>query len=255
MVTTRAYPSSAAFVAELDGSGLEPGAAYVATLALIDAISGAPVSVYPAYRVSRAPAAARRSMNVSFDAQNRVLLKGVPRFVLGVHDSGLGHSTRDSFWERALWSPTGERRLGDMPLNMYLNPWYADAPLPAMNALMASLQQRGVMYLQTRDCGRRRPVDVEAYVAELGAHPGSAGYYTADACASTLSLDGVPHHVPCVASIRTRSPRGHPGPVDRNGWRDVADIMSTEPSDVRARAAGGTTTAAVADGRRFPAPP
>ena len=110
---------------------MQMGRPYLVTFSLVDAGSNATVASYPAYRVSRAPGAARQSMNISFDAKNRVLVRGKPRFVLGVYDSGSGYSAQDAFWENQLWSPTGERRLNGMNINFYLNYWYGEAPADA----------------------------------------------------------------------------------------------------------------------------
>jgi hypothetical protein len=256
VVRTQSYPASARFVAELDGGGMQAGRPYLATLALIDGSSGAQVYAYPAYRVSRVPAAARQSMNVSFDAKNRVLIKGRPRFVLGVYDSGMGYSAQDAFWENALWSPTGERRMNDMKINMYLNYWYGEAPIDAMNALMTNLQRHGVTYLQTGNCFDRFPAGTnfninnsDAYVQQLGAHPGSAGYYTIDECVSTM--------IPGAFNQYTRLRRLDPdsitfsanfGNPDLHLWRDAADIISTDPYPLyAAEPAGGYNHRTVAD--------
>lgn len=86
VVAERSYPARAAFVAELDGRGMRPGAAYRATFALVDDATGTRVSASPAYRVWRAAASTRDSMRVSVDRANRVLVHGVPRFLLGGDD-------------------------------------------------------------------------------------------------------------------------------------------------------------------------
>jgi hypothetical protein len=194
VVDSETYPAAAHLVADLNGAAMQGGRAYLATVSLVDGNSGSTVYTYPAYRVSRVPAAARASMNVAFDAQNRVLLKGRPRFVLGLYDSGGGFATEDAYWEQRLWSPTGDRRLEGVKFNMYLNYWLGEAPAPAMKSLMANLQKHGVMYLQTGNCfsqwaaGNQFAIHgSDAYVQDIGAHPGSAGYYTADECKSTLA--------------------------------------------------------------------
>jgi hypothetical protein len=256
VVRTQDYPASAGFVAELDGGGMQAGRAYLATIALIDGASNAQVYAYPAYRVSRAPATARQSMNVSFDAKNRVLIKGQPRFVLGVYDSGMGYSAQDAFWENALWSPTGERRMNDMKVNMYLNYWYGEAPIDAMNALMTNLQKHGVTYLQTGNCFDKFPAGTnfninssDAYVQQLGAHPGSAGYYTIDECISTM----IPGAFTQYARLRRLDPdsitfSANFGNPDLHLWRDAADIISTDPYPLfAAEPAGGYNHRTVAD--------
>jgi hypothetical protein len=195
-------------------------------------------------------------MNVSFDAKNRVLVRGVPRFVLGVYDSGSGYSAQDAFWESQLWSPTGERRMNDMKINFYLNYWYGEAPADAMKSLMTNLQKHGVMYLQTGNCFDKFPAgnnflinSSEAYVRDLGAHPGSAGHYTIDECQSAL--------IPGAFSQYQRLRRLHPdgitfsanfGNPDIALWRDSADIISTDPYPMYgAQPAGGYNHRQVAD--------
>ena len=141
VIAQQSTAAAAHVVATVDGAAMQAGRGYLATVSLVDLSSNSSVYDYPAYRVSKVPAAARSTMNVSVDAKNRVLLKGVPRFILGVYDAGLGYSSDPTFWENTLWSATGDRRMGGMNINMYLNYWYGQAPVDAMTALMANLQQ------------------------------------------------------------------------------------------------------------------
>ncbi len=129
------------FVAELEGGSMQTRPPLPGLLLAREPLEQRHVSTYPAYRVSRCPASARTSMNVSFDAKNRVLVRDVPRFVLGVYDSGSSYSDQDAFWENQLWSPTGERRMDGMNINFYLNYWYGEAPADAMKSLMDNLAQ------------------------------------------------------------------------------------------------------------------
>jgi hypothetical protein len=256
VLQTRNFPAASNLVAELEGGQMQAGRPYLATFSLVDLSSNATVSTYPAYRVSKAPGAARASMNVSFDAKNRVLVRGVPRFVLGVYDSGSSYSAQDSFWESQLWSPTGERRMNDMKINFYLNYWYGEAPADAMKALMANLQKRGVMYLQTGNCFDKHPAgnhflinSSEAYVRDIGAHAGSGGYYTIDECLSSL--------IPGAFAQYDRLRRLDPGSMtfstnfgnpDLVLWRDSADIISTDPYPLyAAEPAGGYSHRTVGD--------
>jgi hypothetical protein len=93
VVTVESYPARAGFIATLDGSGMRHGTAYLASFALVDDVSGREVYVSRAYRVSRAPAAARASMRVSFDRDNRILVQGVRRFLLGGDDPRVARGT------------------------------------------------------------------------------------------------------------------------------------------------------------------
>jgi len=231
------YAAAPNFVADLEGGSMQPGRAYLVTFSLVNRSNNAVVSTYPAYRVSRVPGSARASMNVSFDAKNRVLVHGVPRFVLGVYDSGLNYNTTDAFWENLLWSPTGERRMNGMNINFYLNYWYGEAPASAMKAMMDNLAKHDVMYLQTGNCFDKFPAgqqflinSSDAYVRDIGAHPNSGGYYTVDECISTLipgafaQYDRLRRLDPDSLTFMTNFAR-----PDLMLWRDSADILSTDP--------------------------
>jgi hypothetical protein len=231
------YAAAASFEAELTGTLMQHGRPYLVTFSLVDLSTNQAVYTYPAYRVSRVPAGARASLNVAFDERNRVLVRGVPRFVLGVYDSGSSYSTSDAFWENQLWSPTGDRRLDGIKINFYLNYWFGEAPLDAMRALMANLQRRGVMYLQTGNCFDRFAAgnqfninNSDAYVRDFGAQAGSGGYYTIDECLSSL----IPGAFAQYDRLRRLDPDSitfstNFGNPDLPLWRDVADIVSTDP--------------------------
>ena len=237
VVATQSYPSSAHFVAELDGGAMQVGRSYLATFSLMDGSSSSAMYSYPAFRVSRVAAGTRSTMNVSFDARNRVMLKGAPRFILGVYDSGMGYKTDAASYETMLWSPSGERRMDGMKINMYLNYWYGDAPADAMNALMTNLQSHGVTYLQTGNCFDHWAADPgfqinasDSYVQTMSAHPANAGFYTIDECITSL--------VPGAFTQYDRLRRLAPGSItfsanfgnsDLMLWRDSTDIVSTDP--------------------------
>jgi hypothetical protein len=216
----------------------------------VDQSTGRTVGSYPPLRVSRVPTGVRASMNVAADEANRVLVRGVPRFVLGVYDSGSSYSTGDAFWENQLWSPAGERRMDGLPINFYLNYGFGEAPPDVMKSLMANLQRRGVMYLQTGHCfdtlaaGASLAINSsDAYVRDVGAHPGSGGYYTIDGCRSPL----IPGAFAQYDRLRRLDPDSitfsvNVGNPDLGLWRDSADILSTDPSPLDgAEPAGGYT--------------
>jgi hypothetical protein len=242
------YTAAASFVAEMNGTLMQHGRPYRVTFSLVDLSNNQAVYSYPAYRVSRVPAGARAAMNIAFDHKNRVLVRGVPRFVLGMYDSGSSYSTNDAFWENQLWSPGGDRRMDGMRINFYLNYWFGEAPIEAMRSLMANLQKRNVMYLQTGNCFDRFAAgnqfhinNSDAYVRDMSAHPGSGGYYTVDECQSSLipgafaQYDRLRRLDP--ASITFSTNFGNP---DLPLWRDAADIISTDPYPLfGAQPAGG----------------
>lgn len=243
VIASQTYPGAANFEATLDGSNMQPGQAYLAEFS----INTTPAYTYPAYRVSKVTAAQRAAMNVAFDEKNRFLLHDTPRFILGVYDAGLGYTTNTATYESMLWSPTGERRMNGLPINMYINLHYGAAPADAMNALMTNLQSHGVMYLQTGNCfaGANHfemgPFQIDSpgqsYVQNIGAHAGSAGYYTMDECeASPDSL--IQTTFDQYLNLRSWDPDGLTmaaggGAGGREKqiflWRDAVDVLGMDP--------------------------
>ena len=257
VVATQSYAGADHFVADLDGSAMQAGRAYLATFSLVDkSASNAVVSSYPAYRVSKAPAAARQSMNVSFDTKNRVLIKGQPRFVLGVYDSGMGYSTDPAFWETSLWSDTGDRRMNGLKINMYLNYWYGETPGDSVKALMTNLQNHGVTYLQTGNCFDKYAAGTnffinnsDSYVQDLATQPGTAGFYTIDECIPSL----IPGAFTQYDRLRRLAPStitfmANFGDGNLSLWRDATDIVATDPYPMfGAEPSGGYNHKQVAD--------
>ena len=257
VIATQSYAAADHFVADLDGGGMQAGRGYLATFSLVDKSAGnALVAAYPPYRVSKAPAAARQSMNVSFSAKNRVLVKGQPRFVLGVYDSGMGYSTDPTFWENTLWSDTGERRMNGLKINMYLNYWYGETPTDSIKALMTNLQSHGVTYLQTGNCFDKFAAGTnflinnsDSYVQDLATHPGTAGFYTIDECIPSL----IPGAFTQYDRLRRLAPStitfmANFGDGNLSLWRDATDIVATDPYPMfGAEPAGGYNHKQVAD--------
>jgi hypothetical protein len=239
VTATRTYAASPALVAELDGSGMAGGRLYEVEVALVERAGGATLYAAPRYRVSRVAASARGAMNVAFDDRNRILLHGTPRFVLGVYDSGIGYGTTDAFWEQTLWAPMGSRWMDGLRINMYLNYQYGHATAAAMDALMANLQSHGVMFLQTGNCFQETPsssagfqIDVsDDYVRTLGAHAGSAGYYTADECTPRM----IPGVFAQYGRLKALDADGMTlatllaSPPETFLWSDSADVLATDP--------------------------
>ena len=234
----REFAASASFTAELDGSLMTPGASHLVTFSLVDRSNGATVYTYPAYRVSKPAGTARDGMNIAVDEKNRLLVHGRPRFLLGVYDSGMGYGTTDAYWDDALWSPTGTRRMDGLRINFYLNYWYGAANAGAMHSLMANLDKRDVMYLQTGNCFNTRPasqnsflIDTsDAYVQDIGADPRLAGYYTIDECVPAL----VPGAFTQYQRLRLLDPDSMTfaallPEADVVLWRDATDVISTDP--------------------------
>jgi hypothetical protein len=248
-------PASEHLVAELDGCTMAAGATYLLTPSLVTA-AGAAVFAHPPFRLTRVPAEKRMTMNVTFDAQNHVLLHGRPRFILGVYDSGMGYVASEAEWEEQLWAADGERRMGGLAINMYLNYWYGGAPMTSMGPMMADLMSHGVMYLQTGNCVTSNPTgdqfsinSSDSYVAAFAGNPGAAGYYTADECSNAM--------IPSAFAQYQRLKRLDPSSITFSAlladpdlflWRDAADVISTDPYPLyAAEPAGGYDHRMVAD--------
>ncbi|MBI2219564.1 MAG: hypothetical protein HYU51_20010, partial [Candidatus Rokubacteria bacterium] len=208
--------------ARLDAQGLAQDHAYTVVVQ-----NGG--SVIGQWDVTPVPSVRRSSMNISFDAKGRLLMHGKPRFALGVYDSGLG-----------FFSPTGARQLGGIPLNMYLNYFYGNASLPAMEALMTTLQKHGMMYLQTGNCfasgsHKRLPFQIDTtdtYPAQFAQHPGAAGFYIADECTDAMIPETIAHHerlerlAPGTMTLNVLLAKGY---IDPRKWVESADVLGTDP--------------------------
>jgi hypothetical protein len=194
-----------------------------------------------------------------YDARGRFLMHGVPRFVLGVYDSGLGYANDPATYERTLFASGGPREMGDLPINLYLNYHYGEAPIGAMHALMDTLGRHGIMYLQTGNCfetGSHRRIDFaidqsDDYVRQFAAHPAAAGYYIMDECRDELVPETAAHHQRLKTldagglTLATTLARGY---VDPARWAGAADILATDPYPLFGREpAQGYTHFQVAD--------
>lgn len=235
-VASRTYPAVATFRATIPAHAMRSGTPYVVKVALVESARNAVVYTYPMFRVAKVGGAAKAAMSVAVDDRNRLLMRGTPRFVLGVYDVAAEYGATESFWERQLWSPTGIRRLGEMKLNMYVNSWSRRADATAVKSLMASLQKRGVMYLHTRPCVAVSPAGggsvasnaPDAHLQDVGAHPGAGGYHMIDECSRVVpeafaqyqrlkQLDGDGITLAALAG----------GPAQAARWREAADVLST----------------------------
>ena len=191
------------------------------------------------WEVTAVPATERSTMNISHDRDGRLLMHGRPRFGLGVYDSGLNYFTDPALYESTLFAPGSQRQLGGVNLNLYLNYHYGQAPLPAMEALMTSLQNHGMMYLQTANCFNtgsytRIPftADQGTYATDFAKHPGAAGFYIMDECVDALIPETTQHH----HALSGRAPGTMTlavtlaGPkVDARKWAGASDVLGTDP--------------------------
>jgi hypothetical protein len=196
-----------------------------------------------------------------FDSTGRLLLQGVPRFALGVYDSGGSYSSDPALWEQQLFAPTGSRALQGFPLNLYLNYWLGNMPIGPTNALLDVLKNHGMMYLQTGNCfdagswTRYGPASFsimsQAYVQQFAQHPAAAGYYIMDECADALIAETEQHRQQLLAwdpqgiTLATTLAAGYRDPAL---WTSAADVLATDPYPLYgAEPAAGYTHFIVAD--------
>jgi hypothetical protein len=234
--------------AELDAAGLN-GGPWLLRAELLDA-GGAPTYRYPDHRIVRVPARVRGELRVWYDERNVTHLGGRPRFVLGLYTTS-GYST-----SRATYASGGPRgwgiaRMTEAPVNMLINYHLGRAPVPALMAYMDELHDRGIHYLQTvnfyhRDdpqygaieypAAREGEAALNRWVARiLSAHPGLAGFYTADERPADM--------VPKVFAQHRALAAAAPGTVtyavlgdglERQAplWRDAVDVLGLDPYPV-----------------------
>jgi hypothetical protein len=180
-------------------------------------------------------------MNVAFDDANNVLIRGEPTFILGVYDSGGSYSSDPDHWNSYLWSSTGERRLANLPINMYLNYTLGLMPADATGALLDSLRNHGAGYLQTGNCVLRfaagdefqiNASDAYVHTVDTYAGPGHGlpGFYTADECTPDLMPGAF------AQSLRLRSLAPDTitlgtqlGDITLPTWRGAVDVLATDP--------------------------
>jgi len=230
------YPVEAQAVAALNFSGLPEDRSYLVRFALKEAASGDLLYEHPPWRIRKAPGALRREMTLSFDEHNRFLVRGSPAFLLGVYDAGLGYVRTEAAWEDLLGT---QRRLFELPINLYLNYWYGEAPNEAILPLLDALHRRGILALTNANCFAAKPADATPYwflqagdaaVEERAAHPAFAGFYAADECRGDLASEVFRH----VQRMRTLDPDGVAlgtllGNADLELWRNSVDVLATDP--------------------------
>jgi hypothetical protein len=177
-----------------------------------------------------------------FDASGRLLMHGVPRFMLGVYDSGGSYSSDPALWEQQIFAPTGGRGLQGFPLNLYLNYWLGGMPIGPTNALLDVLHDHGMMYLQTGNCFETGSwtrygagsfsIMSQSYVQQFAQHPAALGYYIMDECADALIAETEQHQ----QQLKTWDPQGitfaatlAAGYRDPSLWTNAADVLGVDP--------------------------
>lgn len=186
--------------------------------------------------------AGEKPPRMALSPDGRLLVHGVPRFVLGVYDSGLAYSLDRSWWDRTLFARDGERQLDGLPINMYLNYQLGRMPVAQTRALMDALWRRKIAYLQTGNCfekggwTRSGPgsfsIMDDDYVRQFARHPGAAGYYIMDECADELVPETEQHH----RQLKALDPGGitlavaYPAAYrDLTRWANAADVIAVDP--------------------------
>ena len=229
---------------ELDAAGLR-GNAWVLRTELLDA-AGAATARYPDHRIVRVSAKARDELRVWFDERNVLYMDGKPAFVLGLYTTG-GYSTSRATYAHGD-NGWGITKMSEAPINMLINYHLGRAPIPALSTYMDELSSRGIRYMQTvnfyyRDDPQYKEIDYPAaregeealnrWVAKtLSAHPGLAGFYTADERPADI--------VPRVFAQHRALAAAAPGTVtyavlgdglERQAplWRDAVDVMGLDP--------------------------
>ncbi len=247
-----------------DLSSLIGGRSYLASFRLIAMADGSERILFkhPAYRVIKTPGSQRASMQVSFDEQNRFLIKGKPAFILGVYDSGLGYTSTEPAWDSLL---TTSRRLFELPINFYLNYWYGAAQNSSMFPMMDTLSKRGILAITNANCFSSSTVaqmgapwylgSPDSVVQQRGSYPGFGGFYAADECQASLAPDVFAHY----QRMKALDPDGIVlGTLLPDGqlplWRDSVDVLASDPYPMYgAEPAGGYPFTQVADGTRMTA--
>ena len=177
-------------------------------------------------------------------------MHGVPRFMLGVYDSGGEFSTDHAFWEDQIFSPTGSRGLQGFPLNLYLNYFLGAMPIDPTNALLDVLNGHGMMYLQTGNCHldgswtryENTPnsfsIMSQTYVQQFAQHTAAAGYYIMDECAESLIPETEAHHQQLKTwdpvgitfdALVAGVPLGNSEVGDPAKWLNAGDVLGIDP--------------------------
>lgn len=231
------YPAAASFIAQVDLAGTITGRTYLVRFGLLNT-AGTVVWEHPAIRISKVSGWARQQMAVSYDENNRILLRGRPSFLLGVYDSGLSYYSYESGWENLF---SGARRLFELPINVYLNYWYGEAGNSAWIPMMNVLQQRGILALTNANCFGGSPVEQltpnawflgasDDDIRARASHTGFLGFYSADECTGVLAANVFGHY----QRMKSLDPDGLVlgtllGDSQLVLWPEAVDLLATDP--------------------------
>lgn len=237
-------PSKSSFVMAMDTRTLPPGE-YLLRLQAFHRGSGKPVFEYPAHRIVKLSPRERKELNVYVDHDNVLVLGDKRVFVLGIYDTSGYYMYPGGYAQRL-------SEIAQAPINLYLNYWLGGAPVPALEALMTALQQRGIWYLHTVNawyednrgwkaagglsCGGAGahalgPDRFTACMAgALSRYRGLAGWYTADEAPAEEAFRVFDQY----RILRASAPGGvtfiaQMGNRGLQQWRDVTDVMGVDP--------------------------
>lgn len=201
-------------------------------------IQGQPTPAYPQYRIELKNASARTNWPLSWKNDNRFRVNDMPRFLIGVYDSGLGYGSTEAGFNGIFDT---YRRLNETmgDLNAYLNYWWGGVPAPNISAMMDSLDSHQIrLYWQTANCfgsgmgvaDTAPALNDQAYAQTIAAHPNYAGIYIMDECRASLADD---LFAKTVVS-RQWQPRGADlvvtnRPAELGDWYDVGDVLASDP--------------------------
>jgi hypothetical protein len=252
---------------ELDAAGLK-GNAWLLRAEALDA-GGTATSRYPDYRIVRASAKAREDLRVWFDERNVLYMDGKPSFVIGLYTTS-GYTTDRAAYAQGMdrdgWGLT---KMSQAPVNMLINYHLGRAPIPALSAYMDELKSRGIRYVQTvnfyyREDPQYKEIEYPAaregeealnrWVARtLSAHPGLAGFYTADERPADMIPRAFAQHRALAAAAPgtvTYAVLGDGTERQAPLWRDTVDVLGLDPYPV-VRPAGQNDLAMVGEWTRL----
>jgi hypothetical protein len=236
--STEQTPSASSFVMTLDAAPLPLGI-YTLRLQALKRGDATPLSTFPPYRIVKLPASARSDLSVYVDHDNVLVLGGRRVFALGIYDTS-GYSKSPKAYEKRI------SMIAEAPINLYLNYWFGNAPIQALNALMVTLQKHRMWYLHTtmtwhsdrkrwpgaRPCEGQTADELgqEKFTVcmaeELGRNPQLAGWYTVDEEPASEANRVFKQYL----ALR----QGHPGGItfiaqnkkrELSWWRDTADVI------------------------------
>jgi hypothetical protein len=229
------WPASPFTVVAFDMTASQPGRSYLAQFRLASNSGNAPEFTYPAYRLIRTPDRLA-SYKIAFDSKNRFLVNGKPTFLLGVYDS-MGYSSTENGWRQLFET---DRRLFELPINLYLNIWYGGVGNEAMNSMFNVLRDHGIFNLTNANCFGGASVEQMAQywfiessdttVWERASHPGFGGFYAADECQGKSATNVFGHY----QRMKALNPDGivlgtQVAGYDLSLWRDSLDVLATDP--------------------------